>query len=115
MSAAYGITSIMALILVGVCIAVDRKKEIWLLLLFISVFISGVGYFMLSVSQNLEMALMSNRIAYLGNVFLPFFMVMMLLHLCNIHYRKWLPGILIGIGFVILIIAAKPRISYGVL
>jgi len=107
MSVLYGIISIMALILVGVCVAVDRKKDIWLLLLFVSVFICNIGYFMLSVSKTLEMALTANRIAYLGNVFLPFFMLMMLLNLCGFKSRRWVCGLLLGIGMVVLMIAAS--------
>lgn len=45
MSFAYGMFSMIALILLGACIVVDRKKEIWLRLLFISVFICDIGYF----------------------------------------------------------------------
>lgn len=108
MSFTYGMFSMIALILLGACIVVDRKKEIWLRLLFISVFICDIGYFMLSVSKTLGMALMSNRIAYFGNVFLPLFMFMIFLNLCKVNYRKWVPVMLSIISFLVFVIAASP-------
>lgn len=110
MSLVYGVICIVAFILLWVCIAVDSKKEIWLLLLFTSAFICDVGFFSISVSKTLNAALMSNRIVYIGSVFLPLFMLMMLLHLCKIKYHKRLPVILSVISFVIFLIAASPGI-----
>lgn len=108
MSLTYGVISITALVLLGACIIVDRKKENWLRLLFVSVFVADLGYFLLSVSETLEFALLSNRIAYAGNVFLPFFMLMMILNLCEVHYPRWLPAVLSVLGFAVLAIAASP-------
>lgn len=108
MSLTYGVISITALVLLGACIIVDRKKEIWLRLLFVSVFVANLGYFLLSVSETLDFALLSNRIAYAGNVFLPFFMLMIILNICGVRYPKWFPVVLSVIGFVVLAIAASP-------
>ena len=108
MSPTYGVITITALVLLGACIIVDRKKEIWLRMLFASVFVANLGYFLLSVSKTLDFALMSNRIAYAGNVFLPFFMLMIILNLCGVHYNKWLPILLYAAGFVVLALAASP-------
>lgn len=108
MSLVYGVISMIALVLIGVCVAVDRKKEIWLLLLFISVFVSDFGYFLLSVSKTLDRALLSNRIVYSGNVFLPFFMFMIILDLCRVRYRKQLPLILFVISLMVLAVTVSP-------
>lgn len=108
MSLAYGIVCIAALIQLGVCIAIDRNKEIWLLLMFVSVFVCDLGYFLLSVSETLDQALMANRIAYLGSVFLPFFMLMMILNLCRIHCRNWFCAVLFWVGIIVFGIAASP-------
>lgn len=40
-------------------------------LVFTSIFVVNTGYFMLSISKSLEMALWTNRIAYLGAAMLP--------------------------------------------
>lgn len=108
MTLAYGISSMIAMILIIVCIVVDREKEIWLLMLFISVFVCDLGYFLLSISKTLNLALMSNRIAYLGNVFLPLFMFMIILNLCGITYRKRVPVILSVVSIIIFAVAASP-------
>lgn len=108
MSLVYGVNTITALFLLGACIVVDRKKEIWLLLLFLSVFVSNLGYFLLSVSKTLDSALRSNRIAYSGTVFLPFFMFMIILNLCGVRYRKKFPAMLCMISLVVFTIAASP-------
>lgn len=104
----YGINTVTALFLLGVCIAVDRKKEIWLLLLFISVFVSNLGYFLTSVSKTLGAALCSNRIAYSGTVFLPFFMFMIILNLCRVRYRKLLVAVLCIAALMVFAAAASP-------
>ena len=108
MSLTYGVISITALVLLGACIIVDRKKENWLRLLFVSVFVANLGYFLLSVSKTLDSALLSNRIAYAGNVFLPFFMLMIILNLFGVHYPKWLPAVLSAAGLAVLVLAASP-------
>lgn len=40
-------------------------------LVFTSIFVVNTGYFILSISKSLEMALWANRIAYLGSAMLP--------------------------------------------
>lgn len=107
-SVIYGIIAALSLILaVGYCILV-RKKEIWLVFMHFAVFLVNFGYFMLSVSKNLSFALAANRIAYLGAVFLPFFMLMTILDACRMKYHKPLFGCLIGISAVVYLIAASP-------
>ena len=91
----YGATAILSLfLLIGYCL-LERKRDRWFLLLFTSVLIVNIGYFMLSTSQGLEGALMANRIAYLGSVFLPLSMLMIILKVTNLCYKKWLPVFLL--------------------
>ena len=105
MSIFYGIACLLSVILLVAYFFVDKKREKWLMLLFISILICNTGYFMLSLSQSLTFALISNSIAYIGNVFLPFFMLMLILDVCNLKHSKALKYILLGIGVVILFIA----------
>ena len=65
---------------------------------------------MISVSPSLGSALNSNRIAYLGSVFLPFFMLMMVLHFCGMKRSKPLMIALVTIGVVMLGITTSPGI-----
>lgn len=107
-SVIYAVTSILSLILlIGYCCFI-KKKEIWFLLLFASVFVVNTGYFTLSVSNTVSEALLANRISYLGSVFLPLSMLMSIINISKLNHKKWLPGILLLITTVVFIIAASP-------
>lgn len=109
-SAVYAAVALVAMaITVGYAIAA-RRINTWLFMLFICVTVVNAGYFMLSVSGTLTAALWSNRVSYLGSVFLPFTMLMSILNICKIRYPKWLIPALLGIDFVIFGIAASPGI-----
>ncbi|MGN1213185.1 MAG: LuxR C-terminal-related transcriptional regulator [Christensenellales bacterium] len=103
----YGVACLLSIILLFIYFFVDKKREKWLMLLFISVVVCNTGYFMLSLSSNLTFALISNSIAYVGNVFLPFFMLMLILDVCNIKYSKALTYTLLAVGVVMLFITTS--------
>ncbi|MBR3868769.1 MAG: hypothetical protein IKM66_05585 [Clostridia bacterium] len=107
MTALYGVIFAVSVLMTGVYFLVDRKHDIWLMFLFVSVTVCDLGYFLLSASKTLDGALWSNRTAYLGSVFLPFFMLMMIMNLSRFSYPKILPKILIAINTVMLFIAAS--------
>lgn len=107
MSIFYGIAVLLSLVLLGVYFIIDRKREKWLMCLFISVLVCNAGYLMLSLSQNLTFALISNSIAYIGNIFLPFFMLMLILDVCDIKHSKKLTFCLLALGLVMLFIATS--------
>lgn len=95
------------LILVGYC-AVVKKKSLWFLLLFSSVLVVNLGYLSLALSQNLNQALWANRGAYLGSVFLPLSMLMILLKTVRLPYPRWLPSVLVAVALGVLFIAVSP-------
>lgn len=104
----YIVTSILALILLaGYCFLI-RKKDPWFLLLFSAVFVVNVGYLTLAISATLEEALLANRISYLGSVFLPLSMFMIIINTCKIPYKKWLPALLLTISSFVFLVAASP-------
>ena len=108
MSMIYGIlVGVSLLLLIGYG-ALIKKKEMWLLLLFASIFLVNAGYFALSASKTLGEALLANRIAYLGSVFLPFFMLMTIVDVCHYPRKKWMVGILLCVNVVVFLIAASP-------
>ncbi len=110
MLTAYGITTLVSLGMVGLCVLADKKRDIWLLLLFVSVCICNLGYFMTAISKDLADALNSNRIAYLGSVFLPFFLLMMVLRFCGIKRSNRLTILLGLIGVIMLAVTTSPGI-----
>lgn len=110
MTLAYGITALVSLCMVGICVVADKKRDIWLLLVCVSVSVCNLGYFMLVISHNLDDVLNSNRISYLGSVFLPFFMLMMVLRFCGIKRSKVLTISLATVGIIMLGITTSPGI-----
>ena len=108
LSVVYGVTAILSLLLLlGYC-TIAKKRDLWYLLLFASVLVVNIGYFALSVSGSLSEALLANRISYLGSVFLPLSMLMIILGATHIRYGKWLPGALLAMATVVFLIAASP-------
>lgn len=108
LSVIYCATAILSLIMLIVYCCVAKKKDPWFLLLFTSVLIVNIGYVTLAISRSLDEALLANRVAYLGSVFLPLSMWMIILNVTRIQYRKWLPGLMIAIGVIVFFIAASP-------
>ena len=103
----YGIVCLISFILLIVYFIIDKKREKWLMCVFISVLVCNTGYFMLSISRNLNLALISNSIAYIGNIFLPFFMLMLILEICNIKHSKILTYSLLAVGLVMIFITTS--------
>ncbi len=107
LSIVYAATAICSLLLlVAYCLLV-HKKDIWFILLFSAVLIVNIGYYWLSVSRNLNEALMANRIAYLGSVFLPMTMLRSIMAVCKVRCKKWLSSCLIVIAVAVFFIAAS--------
>ncbi|MBQ4527634.1 MAG: hypothetical protein II998_06150 [Clostridia bacterium] len=95
------------LLLLGYCFFI-KKREPWFVLLFSSVLIANAGYFVLSISANLEEALLANRISYLGSVFLPMAMFMIISNVSGVVYKKWISALLIFISIGVFFVAASP-------
>lgn len=107
-AAVYLAAAVLSLLILAGYLIFFRKKDPWYLLLFASVFVVNTGYFLLAISNSLEMALHANRLAYLGSVFLPLAMWMIILNVTCTSYRKWLPVLLFTISVLIFLIAASP-------
>jgi len=110
LSIIYGVAAVLsALLLIG-CLFLVRKKRQWFVLLFSSVLVVNIGYTILSVSSGLEMALWANRVSYLGSVFLPLAMLMIILNITNARTKRWVPISLFSLAVVVFLIAASPGI-----
>ena len=102
----YAIMALIAIILlIGYC-ALVRKKEPWLLLLYVCVTIVNVGYFLLSISKTVEFAIFANDVAYFGSVFLSMSMLLTITKLCGFEIKKKLIITLGTIGIVMFLIVA---------
>ncbi|MDD6478726.1 MAG: histidine kinase N-terminal 7TM domain-containing protein [Oscillospiraceae bacterium] len=110
LSIIYGVAAILSLLLLIGCCLVVRKKKIWFILLFSSVLIVNIGYTFLAISTSLKMALWANLVAYLGSVFLPLAMLMIVLEVTSTPHPKWLHGALGTLSIIVFLIAASPGI-----
>lgn len=108
LSIIYGTTAILSIFLLIAYCCIAKKKDLWFLLLFTSIMIVNIGYFCLATSKDLQEALLANRIAYLGSVFLPMAMTMIILGVANFHYPKFLPWLLLTVGILVFFVAASP-------
>lgn len=98
MTIAYSIIFALSLFLpVGYYVLVRKKQnEQWLFVLYLLVCVVNLGYLLLSVSRTVEFALIANKIAYFGQVFVIMCMFMIISRLCGFVYKKWVIYTLIG-------------------
>ena len=102
----YAIMAVIAtVLLLGYCVLV-RKKEPWLLLLYVCVTVVNGGYFLLSISKNVEFAIFANDVVYLGSVFLSLSMLLTIVRLCGFEIKRSLVLVLISGGGVMFAIVA---------
>ena len=101
------ITIISIILFVSYCIMI-HEKEIWFIMLAVAVIIVNIGYTALALSKNIEEALLATRISYLGAVFLPMAMLLIILNICKIKYHKLVPVALLIVSIVVFLVAASP-------
>ena len=106
----YIATAVISFVLLLGYFIVIKKRELWFVVLFSCVFIVNIGYLCLAVSDTLRTALMANRVSYLGSVFLPMAMLMIIAKATKLKYNKALPYLLLVVGVLIFLIAASPGI-----
>lgn len=104
----YALTAGLSLALLVCYLCLVKPRQLWFGLLFGSVFVVNLGYFALSVSTTLSAALWANRLAYLGSVFLPMAMLMIILGLTELRCPSWVPTALFALSLVMFAIAASP-------
>ena len=104
----YAIAALCSLFIFVAYFFMISKKDKWSALLFTSVFVVNVGYFLLSTADTLNIALWANRIAYFGSVFLPLSMFMIIVRVTNIKLYKWVPTFLFALSVIVFFIAASP-------
>ena len=104
----YAIVTVISLLLLISYCGILKKRDIWLTMLYIAVFIVNAGYLSLSVSKTVEEALLANRISYLGSAFLPLCMLMTIVNVCKIKWSRVFAAILIPVSCAMFIITATP-------
>lgn len=107
-SVIYGVAAVFSFVLLVIYCCLVKKRAPWYLLLFASIVVVNIGYLAMSMSSELGEALLANQVSYLGSVFLPLSMWMIIIQATHIRYPKWLPGGLVGLAIVMFLIAATP-------
>lgn len=103
----YGIIVVISLLLIFGYEKAIRDKSKWFVLLFISVFVVNSGYFAISIAGSLDAVLWANRLSYLGSVFLPLCMLMIVMDVCKMARPKWVITMLCSISIIVFLIAAS--------
>ena len=107
----YNASALIALLLFAGFHFIVKNKDKWFYLLFGSVFIVNIGYYFLSISTTLGQALFFNSLSYLGSVFLPLSMLMIIMNVINLKQSKYLKYALFGIAILMFILTASPSFS----
>ena len=71
------------------------REEPWLLALDLSGGVVDLGDLILARARTVEMALLANKIAYLGQAFVPLCMFMLVSGLCGVRHPKWVKYLLV--------------------
>jgi len=83
----------------------NKKKYLWAMLLFVSVAIVNTGYLALSLASNVSEALLANRIAYFGNIFMLLFLLITIINACKIAYRKSVVVLMLAASCIMFLLA----------
>ena len=110
-SVAYLVTALCALIVMTGYVLLAKRKDRWFILLFVAIFCVNSGYFMLSVCKTTALALWANRISYLGSVFLPLSLTVIIFNVTGIKYPKTLHLWLTALAGAVFLVTASPGIS----
>ncbi len=79
-----------------------KHQNFYQFMIFFGVLITNIGYFIMSISNSVEAALLSNGLTYIGGVFLPFFVLLTISDLCDIKLSKMVYLILLAASIFVL-------------
>ena len=88
MTVGYAICLIAAVGLTVAYLLMVKNKEPWLTMLYISIAVVNLGYFLMSLANTVGFALFANDVAYLGSVFLSAFMFLTIVRLCGFEVKR---------------------------
>lgn len=83
----------------------DRHHDLFQMMIIALNAFTNLGYLAIAFSNNLETALLANKIAYLGGVWIPLCVIMMLIKLCNLKIPHAVTAILGFFNLFVYIIA----------
>ena len=107
LSLAYGAVALLSVLLLIGYALFDKRKNRLFTALFGCVAASNCGYFLLSVSGTLAMAMFANGLSYFGGAFSMLIMLLIINNVCQMKKRPWLLQILVCISAAVFLVAAS--------
>lgn len=106
MASFYSALFYVAIFFMAILIAAFRNKiNSYYVLLFASILLTNYGYMNMASAENLEVALLANKVVYLGASFSPFFLLMCLADLCKTNIKRRFQMLFLLAGFCIFFLA----------
>ena len=94
------------LVLIGYAL-LEKKRDHRFIALFACVAAANCGYFLQSVSDTLNVAMMANRLSYMGSAYSIMVMLFIIMDVCQTGKRKWIMPLLLGISTTAFLLAAS--------
>lgn len=89
----------------------DRHHDLFQMMIVILIAITNLGYLAIAVSNNLETALLANKIAYVGGSWIPFCIVLTISKLCGVKLSPLLEGCLASLNLIVFVMSMSPGFS----
>lgn len=87
-SSLYLLTFVASVVMTGWFLLRNKKTDNLYVIFCLLVIINSLGRYLLAVSDNLQMALIANKLIYVGGCYCPLFIVLALRQLCGIRISK---------------------------
>ena len=107
MAIVYSSVAVLSVLLLIGYLLWEKKKVKHLTLLFTSVAVANIGYFLQSVSHTLNGALWANRVSYLGSAYLILLMLLIIMDVSQIQRKPWMKRTLIAVSTAAFLLAAS--------
>lgn len=108
----YAVTFVASILMLILLIAIGHGQNITnYLLVFVTVAISNIGYYTVSLAQNVETGLIGHRLIYLGGVFIPMLILFCAMNLCHVKIPRLLILALLAFSMLVLYYAYTVDIS----
>ena len=91
-SSLYLLTFLASVVMTGWFLLRNKKTDNLYVIFCLFVIINSLGRYLLSISDNLGMALTANKLIYVGGCYCPLFIVLALRQLCGIRISKVITG-----------------------
>ena len=107
MAIVYSSIAVLSLLLLIGYLLWEKKKIRYMTMLFASVAVANIGYFLQSVANTLNGALWANRVSYLGSAYLMLLMLLIIMDVCQVARKPWMTKTLMAVSTAAFLLAAS--------